>query len=650
MHSVTDVPRYFTRSAERENPGAVHALGTGRILVYGQGPEWMQMIGAPYSCPSVFSLRFPDTEEIFCVSERTEGASDWKHSMTVRQEHRNNREELGEFLDTACREEHVILRRWRLYRPVTVYLLSDYPIDDVSALFAEGSAAVFSVSVPENAPVYNDYPVGTPTTAMLGIRCADAAFCTTERIAGGIALTLMGEGCIFVCGGEHFPCAHAALSGVMTRSPESLVQKQRTADAAYLSVCAENRARLYRMPIGGDAVNAAMEDVLFSIRAQQSERGGVMAGPASHLAYARDQYGVLRGLLAMGDFAGARAILQYCLAVEQTWGTVRNAQGMGDHPIFHIHENDHTEIPAYLVLGCIDYLNKTGDISFFAMCLGFCGRMLERSLPELVGGMMPFNGDESYISGGLLPRTVIEQGSLEATALLIAAAEQLEGACDRIGLPKDKLPGGLHDCRIAAELAFDENFARRGGGYTVNAPQRELLCRQPMYRHGVCYFGDSFGWLYGVDRGCYVCPRCAGKQVEPNGTEYRLYTAQLMVPYIGSALIGKPALAHTVRKMLSAYRKTGQLQPQGISRIVGYDFGLLLYAAAVSGVDADDLLTASLEARDDAGMWAEYYDMPGGPIPSGMRCRPRESAVNMDGILTYLYRQAEASHDPSVIQ
>ena len=122
---MTDVPRYFTRSAERENPGAVHALGTGRILVYGQGPEWMQMIGAPYSCPSVFSLRFPDTEEIFCVSERTEGASDWKHSMTVRQEHRNNREELGEFLDTACREEHVILRRWRLYRPVAVYLLSD---------------------------------------------------------------------------------------------------------------------------------------------------------------------------------------------------------------------------------------------------------------------------------------------------------------------------------------------------------------------------------------------------------------------------------------------------------------------------------------------------------------------------------------------
>ena len=169
----------------------------------------------------------------------------------------------------------------------------------------------------------------------------------------------------------------------------------------------------------------------------------------------------------------------------------------------------------------------------------------------------------------------------------------------------------------------------------------------PMYRHGVCYFGDSFGWLYGVDRGCYVCPRCAGKPVEPNGTEYRLYTAQLTVPYIGSALIGRPALTHTVRKMLSAYRKTGQLQSQGTSRIVGYDFGLLLYAAAVSGVNADDLLTASLEVRDEAGMWAEYYDMSGGPIPSGMRCRPRESAVNMDGILNYLYsRSCGSVSDP----
>ena len=313
---------------------------------------------------------------------------------------------------------------------------------------------------------------------MIGIRCADAAFCTAERIAGGIALTLSGAGCICVCGGEHFPCAHAAMSRVMTHSAEALVQKQRTADARYLSDCAQNRTRRYGRLIVDDKVSTAIEDVLFSIRAQQSERGGVMAGPASHLAYARDQYGVLRGLLSMGDFAGARAILQYCLATEQTWGTIQNAQGMGESRLFHIHENDNTEIPAYPVLGCIDYLNKTGDISFFAMCLGLCGRALERSVPELVGGMMPFNGDESYISGGLLPRTVIEHGSLEATALFAAAAEQLEAACERIGLPTDPLPADLHACRTAAELAFDENFARRGG-YTVNAfiQARGLLLR-----------------------------------------------------------------------------------------------------------------------------------------------------------------------------
>lgn len=624
--------------------GAVHALGTGRILVYGQGPEWMQMIGAPYSCPTMASLRCSDDEEIHAVSERTDGASDWVHTVSKKWPMRNTKIACGVFHDIAVRDWHCILRRWQLDVPLTLHLTSDYPIEEITALMdSDLCSAAFAITVPHNAPVYNDYPVGTPSVMTVGIRCDSNGRCQTERIAGGIALTLSGGGCICVCGGEEFPMSHAALSRVLKKQPSELLAQQRSTDAAYLAVCEKNRvANGNVLSSDAEVISAAIEDVLFSIRAQQSEQGGVMAGHAYHLAYVRDQYGVLRGLLAMGDFAGAKAILQYYLDMEQKYGIIHNAQGMGSSRIFHIHENDNTEITAYLVLGCTDYLKATSDYLFFGKCLGLCGRAMQRAIPELSGGMMPFNGDETYIAGGLLPRSVIEQGSLEATALFIAAAEQLEQVCAAYGFPTDMLPADLHECRILAELSFDDNFARRGG-YTVNCPRREELHPQPLYRHGVCYFGDSFGWLKGVARGCYVCPACAGKPVVPDDTEYRLHSAYLTLPYVGAGMIGKPMIAEAVRSMLQTYRNTGKLPsvPQG-NRIVGYDFGFLLYAAAYTGEDASDLLSAALAARDEAGMWVEYYTMSGGhALPSGTRCRPWESAVNMDGILTYLAYQRE---------
>lgn len=634
--------RYFTRSAERAEPGAVHALGTGRVLVYGQGPEWMQMIGAPYSCPNMAELRFDDDEEIFSVSERSIGGSDWLHTVSKKMQNRSTRIPCGVFHDIAVREYHCILRRWQLDVPLTMHLTSDFPIEDISAWLDTSSCnAAFSITVPHNAPVYNDYPVGTPSTIALGIQTNQPrGICRIKKTERGIALTLSGSGTMFVCSGEQFPIAHAALSRALSRQPEELLARQKQSDASYLALCEENRNKINRsLPADAEAVAAAIEDVLFSIRAQQSEQGGIMAGHAYHLAYVRDQYGVLRGLLSMGDFAGARAILSYYLDVEQKYGIIHNAQGMSDFRMFHVHENDNTEITAYLVLGCIDYLKTTGDRAFFAKCLGLCGRAMQRALPELAGGMMPFNGDETYIAGGLLPRTVIEQGSLEATALFITAAEQLEQVCTVYGFPTDSIPAELHSCKMTAELSFDDNFARRGG-YTVNAPKRETLHPQPLYRHGVCYFGDRFGWLKGVARGCYVCPSCAGKPVEPDDTEYRLHSAYLTLPYVGCTVIGKPILAEAVRTMLHTYRTTGKLPtPQG-NRIVGYDFGFLLYAAAYTGEDASDLLSAALAARDECGMWVEYYTLSGGTaIPSGTRCRPWESAVNMDGILTYLLQE-----------
>lgn len=628
--------RYFRRSEERTAPGEIHAMGTGQLLVYGQGPEWMQVMGPPYSCPPVFSLRFSDEEEICAASARSEGFSDWVHTFTRRQRGHSTDLPGGVFHDVACRGEHILLRLFHLDAPQTLVLRSAYPIDDITSLLPQDSCScALVITLPRNAPVFNDYPVGTPTCNAVGIR----GCCQTARTEDGIRITLSGDGAIYVCGGTDFPHAHAALSAALGMDGTHLLQKQRNEDLLFLQTCEKNRAK--HSPVHDTRVLRAMEDVLFSIRAQQSASGGVMAGHVYPLAYVRDQYGVLRGLLAMGAYDMARAILGYYLRTEQRFGEIRNAQGMGEDSIFHVHENDNTEITAYLVLSCTDYLQATGDAAFFSRCLGMCGRAMRRALPELAGGMMPFNGDETYIAGGLLPRTVIEQGSLEATALFIAAAEALENACTVHNLTSPDIPQHLRQSRLEAERTFAENFSRRGG-YVVNAPGREQLREQPLYRHGVCYFGDRFGWLRRVDRGCYVCPHCAARihEVIPASpdTEYRLTSAYLTLPYVGSTLIGPAELRGIVGKCLASYRSTGHLPsaPQG-SRIVGYDWGMLLYAAAQAGCEADDLLTAALDARDSCGMWSEYYDNSGPlPHPTGTRCRPWESAVNLDGILHYL--------------
>ncbi len=42
----------------------------------------------------------------------------------------------------------------------------------------------------------------------------------------------------------------------------------------------------------------------------------------------------------------------------------------------------------------------------------------------LVDGMLPFNGDETYVAGGLLPRSTLNDGSAEATMLFVESGQQ----------------------------------------------------------------------------------------------------------------------------------------------------------------------------------------------------------------------------------
>ena len=84
-------------------------------------------------------------------------------------------------------------------------------------------------------------------------------------------------------------------------------------------------------------------------------------------------------------------------------------------------------------------------------------------------------------------------------------------------------------------------------------------------------------------------------------------------------------------------RKTGSLssRPDG-DKSLGYDYGLLLFAARRFGLEADDLLAQMLALRDDTGAWVEYYV---GDTPAGTFCRPWESGINIEGPLYYLRQE-----------
>ena len=62
--------------------------------------------------------------------------------------------------------------------------------------------------------------------------------------------------------------------------------------------------------------------------------------------------------------------------------------------------------------------------------LTWCADAQER---HLVAGMLPFNGDETYVAGGMLPRSALDDGSAEATLLYVASVTQLNDWCTSRG-------------------------------------------------------------------------------------------------------------------------------------------------------------------------------------------------------------------------
>ena len=268
--------------------------------------------------------------------------------------------------------------------------------------------------------------------------------------------------------------------------------------------------------------------------------------------------------------------------------------------------------------------------------------------------MLPFNGDETYVAGGFLPKSALNDGSVEATLLFIqGGGKLLNWVKTHQKWSSEKLE---HDRILLQETRnlFRENFWKNGQLITNN-PERVNLARLPRFRHGPCERGgpdclviNSKGfrsgsfWSERDQNNRYQCPACFAlgplPKVEP--ITYHLISSNLILLYIKSELINADELRPMVDKVYNQYEKSGILSciidSTGTNKnkgTVGYDYGFLLYSMLETQTgNPEKLYRQTLAVADSAGVWSEYYL---NNTPYLTRYRPWESAINIEALLKF---------------
>jgi hypothetical protein len=179
----------------------------------------------------------------------------------------------------------------------------------------------------------------------------------------------------------------------------------------------------------------------------------------------------------------------------------------------------------------------------------------------------------------------------------------------------------------------------------ANNPVRAAAAPAPRVRHGVCERCQDEGRHHGIvwternQNGRYLCPQCLALAPYPAAVPrvYTLPSVSLLPIYYQSSLFTPGELAPLVSEIAERYHQSGRLPSRqdaastGMSRSVGYDCGLLLYALTeLRHPLAAELYEKMLSLLDATGAWVEYY---ANDRPQGTRYRPWESAMNLEATL-----------------
>ena len=614
-----------------EKDGSVHCLGNGRLCVYEQGPEIMQFFGPPYSTTTIGRIRL-EQDGLACQSRRVNGTAIWQHLVA------SNGKPAATMTDFVDSERPCFIRRVQASEPVECVFHPEPGVriatNDAMLPGAKGGLLIETPIGKPSVP-FGNYPIPFAFFQEIAWR---GEMAVARDPSGAFRFTFgPGESFLYIGGG---PELAACLDNLRAALGEEYAVSLGRTKSWWDAFTAKDRNFAAELPQDvpmRERLLQVLDDVAVLIKAQQAVEGGVLAGYPYHLGYVRDQYGTHRGLIALGHGEMSRGILNFYYEIFAKYGRICNAQALGIPGLFHVHENDDVEITGYITLQAFDYLAHSGDVDFVKRIFPMLEWAWTAQQRHFIKDMLPFNGDETYVAGGILPRTTLNDGSSEATMLFVESGRSLlafarqESLWDAVRIEKEtQVLNRVRD-------AFRGNFWRENRLITNNPERSRDEQLLPAVRHGVCENCATVQWTMRTDNGRYVCTNCLNKpplpRVEPK--TYTLQSVSLMPLYYHASLFQKEELRAEVEEIVAAYKATGKLPSRPDGEVsVGYDYGLLLYALTeLDHPMAGALYEKTLSLADADGGWSEYYR---NHEPAGTRCRPWESAINVEAILHWI--------------
>ncbi|MGN1215097.1 MAG: hypothetical protein ACI4TJ_02510, partial [Candidatus Cryptobacteroides sp.] len=616
----------------------IYSMGNGKLCAYGREGNIYQIFGSPYSGPSMLGLLYEgETGKMEVVSRRTPETAIWEHRLLG-----SDGKTAAVLQDFVSYSGNAFVRRIKSDRELNfdcgALFEERYSIHAGSMTFEpanlEGYSSAWKVSIAPGVPFYSRYksPGGYSYYIATGGNARIEAFDEDSkmlRIKSGegesfiyvIASDKDGEGSIPNLDDNAGTIARTSwrkLRRECRKEWKEYSKPQRKLD--FKALDRKERKEL----------EEAVDNVGTILKCQQGEEGGVLAGIVYHMVYVRDHYGVSRAMLALGHAEEARKVLEFYFDIFSEYGYIRNAQAAGWKGIFHPHENDETEITGYLIVQAFDYYEKTGDAAFIEKIMPMLCWAAEAQQRNIIKGMLPFNGDETYIAGGVVPRSVMYHGSAEATLLFIEGCNKLlDFVGERSLWPEEKVNSLRHDVQECI-LLYRSNFFVDGKFY-LNNPEREEGIEYPETRPGVCLYPgylEHYLETYHYKGPLYFCKDCMERDMSgieiPKPERYSIPSAFLFPFYIDARLFTEDEKESLLQEVIDLYKATGKISSQ--DRILGYDYGMFLYALAKAGNPlADEVYRKMMDLRDKTGAWVESY---ADGVASGCPCRPWESGIN----------------------
>lgn len=285
-------------------------------------------------------------------------------------------------------------------------------------------------------------------------------------------------------------------------------------------------------------------DYLF---AMQAECGAVVSAQRVPYAVAADLPAISRLFWQNRRTDAARRMLLYWTEQADRLGFVPSALPCGDHAVCPPGQTDASAEAAYL-LAAVDLCREVPlgdrDASLLYRGMRDAFASLLRRFRE---GMVPFDPHLQAFDAGLLGRELLFQGSAEATALSIRAAEAFVEYCRSHHLRIAKDDKGYLATLQDAICRYEENFLVEGR-VMRNAPKLEAVTRRPRFIRGICSPCQRSGayptWdTLELDKyGRYLCRRCfANRRNLPESADPALRAGAPRATVLAALLTSTPA-------------------------------------------------------------------------------------------------------------